>query len=70
MRRVVVTGIGVVSSIGSDAQEVNAALREGKSGISFADDYAELGFKCQVHGKPTADIAGQVDKRVRRFMGV
>ncbi len=69
MRRVVVTGIGVVSSIGSDAQEVNAALREGKSGISFADDYAELGFKCQVHGKPTADIAGQVDKRVRRFMG-
>ena len=69
MRRVVVTGIGVVSSIGSDAQEVTAALREGKSGIVFADEYAELGFKCQVHGKPTADIEGQVDKRVRRFMG-
>ena len=69
MRRVVVTGLGVVSSIGSDAQEVNAALREGKSGIVFADDYAELGFKCQVHGKPNADIEGQVDKRVRRFMG-
>ena len=69
MRRVVVTGIGVVSSIGSDAQEVTAALREGKSGIVFADEYAELGFKCRVHGKPTADIEGQVDKRVRRFMG-
>ena len=69
MRRVVVTGIGIVSSIGADAQEVNAALREGRSGISFADDYAELGFRCQVHGRPNVDIEAQVDKRVRRFMG-
>jgi 3-oxoacyl-[acyl-carrier-protein] synthase-1 len=44
-------------------------LREGRSGIVFAPEYAEHGFKCQVHGQPTADIAGQVDKRVRRFMG-
>ena len=69
MRRVVVTGIGIVSSIGSDAQEVTASLREGRSGIVFAPDYAELGFKCQVHGKPTVDIEALVEKRVRRFMG-
>ncbi len=69
MRRVVITGIGIVSSIGSDAQEVNASLREGRSGIIFAPEYAEHGFKCQVHGMPNADIVGLVDKRVRRFMG-
>jgi len=69
MRRVVVTGIGIVSSIGSDAQEVTAALREGRSGIVFSPEYAELGFKCQVHGKPNVDIEAHVDKRVRRFMG-
>jgi len=69
MRRVVITGIGVVSSIGSDAAEVAASLREGRSGIVFAPDFAEHGFRCQIYGKPTADIVGLVDKRVRRFMG-
>ncbi|MEL6979277.1 MAG: beta-ketoacyl-ACP synthase I [Pseudomonadota bacterium] len=69
MRRVVVTGIGIVSSIGSNAQEVNASLREGRSGISFAPDYAERGFRCHVHGAPQVDIEALVDKRVRRFMG-
>ncbi len=69
MRRVVVTGIGIVSSIGSDAQEVTASLREGRSGIVFAPEYAERGFRSQVHGKPKADIEAHVDKRVRRFMG-
>jgi 3-oxoacyl-[acyl-carrier-protein] synthase-1 len=69
MRRVVITGIGIVSSIGSDAAEVDAALREGRSGIVFAPEYAERGFRCQVHGMPSADIVGLVDKRVRRFMG-
>ncbi len=69
MRRVVVTGIGVVSSIGSNAQEVAASLREGASGISFAPEYAELGFRCQVHGAPKVDIDAMIDKRVRRFMG-
>ncbi|MEM1384282.1 MAG: beta-ketoacyl-ACP synthase I [Pseudomonadota bacterium] len=69
MRRVVITGIGIVSSIGSDAQEVTASLREGRSGIVFAPDYAELNFRCRVHGKPNVDVEGMVDKRVRRFMG-
>ncbi|MEL6318976.1 MAG: beta-ketoacyl synthase N-terminal-like domain-containing protein, partial [Pseudomonadota bacterium] len=69
MRRVVVTGIGVVSSIGGDAQQVAANLREGNSGIRFAPDYAELGFRCQVHGAPQVDIDAMIDKRVRRFMG-
>ncbi len=69
MRRVVVTGMGIVSSIGSDTQEVTASLREGKSGIVFADDYAEHGFRCRVHGAPKVDIESLVDKRVRRFMG-
>jgi len=69
MRRVVVTGLGIVSSIGSNAQEVLESLREGKSGISFAPDYAEHGFRSQVHGKPDVDIAELIDKRQLRFMG-
>ncbi|MEM1276848.1 MAG: beta-ketoacyl-ACP synthase I [Pseudomonadota bacterium] len=69
MRRVVVTGLGIVSSIGSDAQEVTASLREGKSGIVFAEDYAEHGFRSHVHGAPNVDIEAMVDKRQRRFMG-
>ncbi|MEM9764943.1 MAG: beta-ketoacyl-ACP synthase I, partial [Pseudomonadota bacterium] len=69
MRRVAITGIGIVSSIGNDAAAVDQSLREGRSGIVFAPDYAELGFRCQVHGKPEVDIEAHVDKRVRRFMG-
>ena len=57
MRRVVVTGMGIVSSIGNNTQEVLASLREAKSGISRADKYAELGFRCQVHGAPSLDPA-------------
>ncbi|MFN0192830.1 MAG: beta-ketoacyl-ACP synthase I [Aestuariivirga sp.] len=68
MRRVVVTGLGIVSSIGNNVQEVLASLREAKSGIVRADKYAELGFRCQVHGAPQFDL-DQVDRRVRRFMG-
>jgi 3-oxoacyl-[acyl-carrier-protein] synthase-1 len=68
MRRVVVTGLGIVSSIGNNAQEVLASLREAKSGIVRAEDYARLGFRCQVHGAPTYDLS-TVDRRVRRFMG-
>jgi 3-oxoacyl-[acyl-carrier-protein] synthase-1 len=68
MRRVVVTGLGIVSSIGNNAQEVTASLRDAKSGIVRADRYAELGFRCQVHGAPTYDLE-TVDRRVRRFMG-
>ena len=69
MRRVVVTGIGIVSSIGNNAQEVTASLHEAKSGIVKADEYEELGFRCQVHGAPTLDVEEAVDRRVRRFMG-
>ncbi|MBY8976538.1 beta-ketoacyl-ACP synthase I [Rhodobacteraceae bacterium NNCM2] len=69
MRRVVITGLGIVSSIGADAQEVTASLREGKSGIVFADDYAEHGFRSRVHGAPNVDIEALIDKRNRRFMG-
>ena len=68
MRRVVVTGIGIISSIGNGSQEVLASLREAKSGIVKADDYARLGFRCQVHGAPNCDL-DQIDRRARRFMG-
>src|SRR3990170_1617302 len=69
MRRVVVTGMGIVSSIGNNVQEVLASLREAKSGIVKADDYARLGFRCQVHGAPSFDLDAAVDRRARRFMG-
>ena len=69
MRRVVVTGMGIVSSIGNNTQEVLASLREAKSGISRADKYAELGFRCQVHGAPTLDPSESVDRRAMRFLG-
>jgi 3-oxoacyl-[acyl-carrier-protein] synthase-1 len=69
MRRVVVTGMGIVSSIGNNTQEVLASLREAKSGISRAEDYAKLGFRCQVHGAPTLDPAEAVDRRAMRFLG-
>lgn len=68
MRRVVVTGMGIVSSIGNNSQEVLASLREAKSGIVKADDYVRLGFRCQVHGAPNCDL-DQIDRRARRFMG-
>ena len=69
MRRVVVTGMGIVSSIGNNTQEVLASLREAKSGIVRADKYAELGFRCQVHGAPTLDASEAVDRRAMRFLG-
>src|ERR1700756_682247 len=69
MKRVVVTGMGIVSSIDNNTQEVNAALREAKSGIVRADRYAELGFRCQVHGAPTLDASESVDRRAMRFLG-
>jgi 3-oxoacyl-[acyl-carrier-protein] synthase-1 len=69
MRRVVVTGMGIVSSIGNNTQEVLASLREAKSGISRADKFAELGFRCQVEGAPTLDPQESVDRRAMRFLG-
>ncbi len=69
MRRVVVTGMGIVSSIGNNAQEVLESLREAKSGISAAPEYAGKGFRSQVHGEPTLKPEDVVDKRNMRFMG-
>lgn len=69
MRRVVVTGIGIVSCIGNNKEEVLESLRAGKSGISFSETYAEMGFRSQVHGKPNIDLAAEIDKRLWRFMG-
>jgi 3-oxoacyl-[acyl-carrier-protein] synthase-1 len=69
MRRVVVTGMGIVSSIGNNTQEVLASLREAKSGVVRADEYAKLGFRCQVHGAPDLDAATVVDRRAMRFHG-
>ncbi len=69
MRRVVVTGMGIVSSIGNNTQEVLASLREAKSGISRAEPFAQNGFRCQVYGAPTLDPSGTVDRRAMRFLG-
>ncbi len=68
MRRVVVTGMGVVSSIGNNTQEVLASLREAKSGIVRADRYAELGFRCQVHGAVNLEWEPMIPRKPRRFM--
>jgi 3-oxoacyl-[acyl-carrier-protein] synthase-1 len=69
MRRVVVSGMGIVSSIGNNTQEVLASLREARSGVVFADKYKELGFRCQVHGAPQLDPAEMLDRRAMRFHG-
>ena len=71
MRRVVVTGLGIVSSIGNDAGEVQASLRDARSGITFSDSFAEHGFRCQVWGAPKLDaaaLAELVDRRAARFL--
>ncbi len=68
MRRVVITGMGIVSSIGNNVHEVTTSLHDAKSGIVRAEDYVRLGFRCQVHGAPHYDLE-TIDRRVRRFMG-
>ena len=70
MRRVVVTGMGIVSCIGNNTQEVLANLREGKSGITKSEEHAELGFRSQVYGKPSLDPEDYLEKKERRFMGM
>jgi 3-oxoacyl-[acyl-carrier-protein] synthase-1 len=69
MKRVVVTGMGIVSSIGNNTQEVLASLRDGRPGIARAETYAEMGFRSHVHGEPTLDALEILDRRVARFMG-
>ena len=68
MRRVVVTGLGIVSSIGNNAQEVQASLHDAKSGITFSEQFAAHGFKCQVWGAPTLDPSTLIDRRAMRFL--
>ena len=69
MRRVVVTGMGIVSSIGSNTQEVTASLRDCKSGITRSERFAELGFRSQIQGAPTLKAEEVVDRRAMRFHG-
>lgn len=69
MRRVVITGIGIASSIGNNVEEVKQSLKAGTSGIVFAPDYAELGFRSQIHGTVKMDVADHVDRKQLRFMG-
>ncbi len=69
MRRVVVTGMGIVSSIGNNTQEVLASLREAKSGITRAEQFADHGFRCQVAGVPNIDVESMIDRRAMRFLG-
>ncbi|TIM78035.1 MAG: beta-ketoacyl-ACP synthase I [Mesorhizobium sp.] len=68
MRRVVVSGLGIVSSIGNNANEVQASLHDARSGISFSDSFAEHGFRCKVWGAPTLDPAALIDRRAMRFL--
>jgi 3-oxoacyl-[acyl-carrier-protein] synthase-1 len=69
MRRVVVTGMGIMSCLGNTKAAVSASLREGRSGIRFNPRYAELGMRSQVSGRPDVDLETAIDRRVRRFMG-
>ena len=69
MRRVVITGIGVVSSIGNNAEEVRTSLMNGTSGIVAAPDYSELGFRSQVKGSVKIDVSEHIDRKQMRFMG-
>jgi 3-oxoacyl-[acyl-carrier-protein] synthase-1 len=69
MRRVVVTGMGIVSSIGDSLNEVLESLREGRSGLTHSPEMAEMGFKSQVHGRPRIDVRDVLDKKTMRFMG-
>ncbi|MCP1582756.1 beta-ketoacyl-ACP synthase I [Pseudoxanthomonas mexicana] len=69
MRRVAITGLGITSCLGNDADTVSAALREGRSGIRHIPQYAELGFRSQVVGAPEIDLDAQIDRKQKRFMG-
>lgn len=69
MRRVVVTGMGIVSSIGNNLQDVTGALRQGRSGIEYSEEYQELGFRSRIHGSIEVDLAGAIDRKQKRFMG-
>jgi 3-oxoacyl-[acyl-carrier-protein] synthase-1 len=69
LKRVVVTGLGIVSCIGNNKEEVVDSLREGRSGIEFCQEYADMGFRSHIHGAVKLDITEAIDRRQRRFMG-
>jgi 3-oxoacyl-[acyl-carrier-protein] synthase-1 len=69
MKRVVVTGLGIVSSIGNNRKDVVDSLKEGRSGIVFADVYQEMGFRSHVHGPINIDLDALIDRKIKRFMG-
>lgn len=69
MKRAVITGLGIVSSIGNNAEEVTASLKQGKSGITFSEQFAEMGMRSQVWGKPQIDLKEHIDRKALRFMG-
>ncbi len=69
MRRVVVTGLGIVSCIGNDAATVAESLKTGRSGITHNATYAQMGFRSQVSGRPTVDLEASIDRKLKRFMG-
>ncbi|MBL4589347.1 MAG: beta-ketoacyl-ACP synthase I, partial [Alphaproteobacteria bacterium] len=68
-RRVVITGMGIVSCIGNNTQDVLTSLKAGKSGITFSEEYKELNFRSHVYGKPDINLDELIDRRVRRFLG-
>jgi 3-oxoacyl-[acyl-carrier-protein] synthase-1 len=69
VRRVVITGLGIVSCIGNDRASVSASLREGRPGISFVPEYEQLGLRSQVAGVPHIDLDARIDRKLKRFMG-
>ena len=69
MKRVVVTGLGIVSCIGNNQEEVVDSLKKLKSGITKAEEYKEYGFRSLVHGKPNIDLENKIDRKKLRFMG-
>jgi len=69
VRRVVVTGLGIISSIGNNKKEVSDSLKAGRSGISFSQEYADLGFRSHVHGDINIDTSDLIDRKLKRFMG-
>src|SRR5688572_29034949 len=69
MRRAVITGMGIVSCIGNNKQEVLASLREGRSGITVCEEYKNLGFRSHLYGKPAINLEEKIDRKLLRFMG-
>ncbi len=69
MRRVVITGMGIVSCLGNDTDSVTRSLREGRSGIRFKEEYKEIGMRSQIAGTPTIQLDDFIDRKPRRFMG-